>query len=357
MLSGLRYDARMTQPDLPFHPADEARGARPLIVAELGVNHNGRLERAQQLIAAAAEAGANAIKLQYFDPDRLLSRDAQLAGYQKNNAAGPHQLLETRRLSLETMHSLQETAHANDLAFIVTPFSIADCEELGELALDAIKIASPDAVNAPLLEAARDLMKPMLISTGTCTVDELQPAATLLRGHPPDGALLHCVSSYPTATHDAALGGIAALRSQFELPTGYSDHTTAIVTGGLAVAAGACILEKHLTYDRRASGPDHATSLDPGQFRQYVEQARQAASMVGPLYKTPLAVEQEVAAVARQSVCATRDLPAGRRIEPGDLTVKRPGIGIPAHAVHDVIGKTLTRAIEANTIIQWDDIA
>jgi sialic acid synthase SpsE len=200
------------------------------------------------------------------------------------------------------------------------------------------------------------LNKPLLISTGTCGLDELSPAADVLAAHAPGGALLQCVSSYPTPPETAALGGIAALAAQFNLPVGYSDHTTLETTAGLAVAAGACVLEKHLTYDRDAAGPDHAASLDPGQFKSYVDHARETAAMLGSTRKAPLDVENDVAAVSRQSVCAARDLPAGHVLEQSDLTIKRPGTGIAAAQLSKLIGKQLLHAVQANTLLQWADV-
>jgi N-acetylneuraminate synthase/N,N'-diacetyllegionaminate synthase len=327
------------------------------IVAELGVNHDGDPQRARALIDAAAAAGADAVKLQYFRPDRLLSKEARLAAYQKGVAMDPYELLAARQLTWDAMRTLRGAARQAGLAFIVTPFSLEDVAEVAPLELDAVKIASPDAVNTLLLDAAVSLVAPMLISTGACTLDEVKPAATLLQRHVPGGALPQCVSSYPAPMDHAALGGIGALHAHFGLPVGYSDHTSSTETAGFAVAAGACVLEKHLTYDRGAPGPDHAASLDPSQFKQYAEQAREAAAILGPLHKAPLDIENEVARVSRQSVCAARNLAADHVIEASDLTLKRPGTGIPARALEDVISKTLTRSIEANTLMQWHDLS
>jgi sialic acid synthase SpsE len=238
----------------------------------------------------------------------------------------------------------------------VTPFSVDDVKLMRELDVDAVKIASPDAVNRPLLESVTALDKPIIISTGACDIDELDFAADLLKQHSPGGCLLQCVSSYPTPVKDASLGGISVMADRYGLPVGYSDHTTEVITGALAVMAGACVLEKHFTYNCDAEGPDHAASLDPVTFTHYVDLARRATIMQGPLEKRVRAVEQDVRETSRQSVCATRDLSDGHVLSDDDLTVKRPGGGIPAAELPDTIGKTLNKDISANSLICHDDI-
>jgi len=340
-----------------WRAADAERGPAVFVIAEIGVNHDGEVERAVALVEAAATAGADAVKLQRFVPERLLSNQAQLAGYQAGVAGDAAALLRPLSLGLGAMRQVGEAARAMGLKFVVTPFSLADVPELGGLGVDAVKIASPDCVNTPLLEAAAGLGVPMLVSTGTCEPPEVEPAAAVLSGHAAGVALLQCVSSYPTAAEDAALGGIAAIRERFGLPVGYSDHTACEQTGGLAVAAGAVVLEKHLTYDRSAKGPDHAASLEPDGLKRYVDAARGAAVMLGAKAKRRLAVEGDVAAVSRQSVCAARDLPAGHELAAEDLTVKRPGTGIPAAGLSSTAGRRLARAVAAGDLVMPGDLA
>ncbi|MEM6332129.1 MAG: N-acetylneuraminate synthase family protein [Planctomycetota bacterium] len=336
-------------------------------MAELGVNHDGNPDEAARLLDAAAQAGAHAVKLQLFRPDRLLSADAQLAKYQESAADDPRTMLDALTLPLDTMAALGHAAHDRGLAFVVTPFSLEDVDDLAALPIDAVKIASPDAVNAPLLDRAAALGKPVLISTGTCDNAELDHAARIAQtsgsasgtSGPSGGALLQCVSSYPAPTDQAALGGIAKLRSSWDdllpdaprLRVGYSDHTPGIATGALAVAAGACLLEKHLTLDPARPGPDHAASLSPQAFADYVRQARQAAAMLGPIAKRVQPCEADVARVARQSLCTTRDLPAGHTLTPDDLAIQRPGTGIPAASLQATIGRTLRTARPAHTVL------
>ena len=341
-------------PPLDFHHADESRAARVAVIAEAGVNHNGSVEEAVRLIEAAADAGADAVKFQRFDPDTLLADGAGLAAYQEgSDATDAASLLRPLVLPEDAWPRLLDAAEARKLAFVVTPFSPADCAALRPLAphLAAIKTASPDAVNPPLLEAAASLGRPLIASTGACRLGELGPAADAVRAAGPGSALLHCVSAYPTPPGEAALGGVAALRAAFGLPTGYSDHTAGEGTGALAVAAGACVLEKHLTLDRGAPGPDHAASLEPRALARYAAAARAAAAAVGPLRKEPSAAEAGVAAVARQSVAAARDLPAGHTLAREDLTVMRPGTGVPAARLGELVGRRLPGAVRAGCLL------
>ncbi len=340
-----------------FHAADARQGPRVLVLAELGVNHNGDVAQANALVHAAAGAGADAVKLQLFDPRHLLSNQALLADYQRESGAtDPFTMLDQLKLNLAQMQQICSEAHACNLALVVTPFSLEDLPALRQLQADAVKIASPDAVNPPLVQGAAELALPLLVSTGTCELDELEWVAGLLRRHSPGGALLQCVSSYPTPIDSAALGGINALQARFGLPVGYSDHTTELFTGALAVAAGACVIEKHLTLDPHSPGPDHAASLDPVRFMHYVDLIRQAQSALGPLQKTCQPVEAQVRQVSRQSVCARINLPLGHLLTRDDLTLRRPGTGIAARWIDTVIGAKLNRAINAGDIIQTDDL-
>jgi N-acetylneuraminate synthase/N,N'-diacetyllegionaminate synthase len=342
---------------LTFEHATTDRSASVAVIAELGVNHDGDPEQARRLVTAAADAGADAIKLQCFRPDRLLSADAELAHYQRASADDPRAMLARLTLPRSVMAELGQAAHDVGLAFLVTPFSPTDVDDLARLPIDAVKIASPDAVNTPLLDRVAELGRPTLISTGTCDNAELDAAARLAQRS--RGALLQCVSCYPTPIDQAALGGIARLRATWDDPlpgaprlrVGYSDHTASVETGGLAVAAGACLLEKHLTLDTARPGPDHAASLAPDDFRRYVDRARQAAAALGPIAKRVQPCEADVARVSRQSLVTTRALPAGHRLTADDLTIKRPGTGLPARALADTIGRTLRLARPADAVL------
>jgi sialic acid synthase SpsE len=236
---------------------------------------------------------------------------------------------------------------------LATPFSPEDVDQIEALDLPAIKIASPDVVNWPLLRRAAASGLPLLVSTGAANINEITSSVAWMRGWGAAFALLHCISSYPTPAASANLCWIAELTERFGVPVGFSDHTTEVIAGALAVAAGAVFLEKHLTYDRHAVGPDHAASLDPHHFANYVSLVRVAGQMRGHGGKRVLDIEKDVRTVSRQSLVAARDLPRGHVITERDLTVQRPGTGIPASAMPSVVGQRITHPIKAGQMLNW----
>ena len=340
-------------------------GQPPYVIAEIGVNHDGSVERAIELVDAARTAGADAVKLQLFKTDLLMSRSAKLAAYQK--AAGetdPISMLRRLELSIEQMIPIVDRAHADGLHAIVTVFSVELVAPAERLAWDAYKSASPDIIHRPLLEALLGTGKPLIMSTGASNMEEVVRAVEWVSAARTRLAVLQCVSSYPTPSEHAALGGIAALRNGLELPVGYSDHTKSVETARSAVSAGACILEKHLTYSKLATGPDHSSSLEPAEFAAYVRLAREAGVSAGASQedlgertKLVLAIEQDVRTVSRQSVVVARALPAGHQLTRADLTFKRPGTGIRPFRIAEIIGRSLARAIDADTTLTDSHLA
>jgi N-acetylneuraminate synthase/N,N'-diacetyllegionaminate synthase len=333
-----------------------AMGGEPFVIAEIGVNHDGSVARARELVRAARDAGADAAKFQMFDADMLLSRDAVLAAYQRENGArDPRELLRGLQLPVAELGALAAECHAAGIVPMVTVFSLPLFEHARGQPWSAFKTASPDLVNLPLLRAACAMERPLIVSTGAATRDEVAQAARWL-AHCADLAFLQCTSSYPTVDDCAAIGGMHELLAITGRPVGYSDHTAAVDAGGLAVAAGACILEKHLTHDRGAAGPDHAASLDPVQFAEYVRLARRAARMVGASRKELQDVERDVRRVSRQSLVAARDIAAGTFITAADLCVKRPGTGICASRIDEIVGRRTVRAVEADRVLVDEDL-
>ena len=306
---------------------------------------------------AAKLAGADAAKFQMFDASMLMSLDSVLAAYQRERGArDPRELLQGLQLAPERLGDLADECVRVGIVPMVTVFSLPLVERARAQAWQAFKMASPDLVNLPLLRAVAGLGRPMVVSTGAATRDEVAQAAGWLAPHP-ELAFLQCTSSYPTRDDRAAIGGMHEIAAITGRVVGYSDHTASIDTGAIAVAAGASILEKHLTYDREATGPDHAASLDPRQFAAYVQLARRAARMVGAHAKELQDVERDVRRVSRQSLVAARDLPAGHVVTPGDLWVKRPGTGICASRFEEVVGRRLARAVAADRVLDEADIA
>lgn len=330
--------------------------SEPYVIAEIGVNHNGSVERALHLVDAAAQAKADAVKLQLFETDRLLSRAAALASYQREaGAEDPHAMLRALELSVDQMQAIVERAHRHNLHAIVTVFSVELVAQASRLNWNAYKTASPDVINKPLIDALVATDKPLIVSCGAATLDEIVRASGWIGDHP--HILMQCVSAYPAPDESAALAGRCAMRCVDASSLGYSDHTSALDTGALAVAAGARVLEKHLTYDRSAPGPDHAASLDPKAFAEYVRLAHRAFAMLGRREKTVLDMEQDVRKVSRQSLTTTRALRGDHVLAREDLTIKRPGIGLPPWTLERVIGRRLTRGVEADMPLMEGDLA
>ena len=355
-------------------------GHAPYVIAEIGVNHDGSVDRALELADAAARAGADAVKLQYFETDRLMSKAAKLAAYQK--AAGetdPIAMLRRLELSLDDCAKVIERVHAHGLHAIVTVFSLETVDATLALPWDAIKTASPDIVNYPLLRSLMRDGRPMIVSTGAASWNEMQFAMLDVLGrHLPNLALLHCVSCYPTPREHAAIAGVFRLHcdaAECGGAWGYSDHTSELDTGPLAMRLGAAILEKHLTYDRGAKGPDHAASLDVEGMAVYVRNVRQAPVLTheefcqiefpnknpvfwdelmkepayGPLQKQVQQIELDVRRVSRQSVVATRRIEVGEVIYRDMLTVKRPcEYHVPAAMLDAAVGQVAQMSVDAD---------
>jgi sialic acid synthase SpsE len=331
-------------------------GAPVLVIAEIGVNHDGSVERAIELVNIAADCGADAVKLQVFDAERLLHRSCQLAAYQERSGApsDPAEMLKKYQLSSPGLQKISQHIRDRGLLPIATPFSPTDIPTIEQLNLAAVKIASPDLVNRVLLRVAAKLSLPLLLSSGGATLSEIDETVGWLREWESPFALLHCVSSYPAEAADANLAWIGELSERYDVPIGYSDHTIDTLGGGLAVAAGATFVERHVTYDCSAPGPDHAASSDPAAFAQYVRLIRQAHTMLGTRGKRVLPCEQDVRAVSRQSLVLQRNVGAGRIIGRDDLTAQRPGTGISAARIEEILGKRATRDLPAGSMLTWE---
>lgn len=347
----------------------------PYIIAEIGVNHDGDVSRAIELTDAADDAGASAIKLQCFSTDHLMSRAARLAAYQRNaGERDPFAMLRRLELTLDEMAVIVERAQKRGVDAIVTVFSVELVSPCADLDWTCFKSASPDIIHRPLLEAMAATGRPLIVSTGAATLEEVERAAAWLRPCAAGLAFLQCVSSYPTPPEFAAIGAMASIAEATHTPVGYSDHTASTDTGAIAVQCGARILEKHLTYDCTAAGPDHAASLDPDAFATYVTLARQAAMApvggrgsdssnatndvrIGTPLKSVLPVENDVRRASRQSIVTMRELHAGDTITSSDVTFKRPGSGIEPWRLDGILGRHITCTVEADTPLTDADLA
>jgi sialic acid synthase SpsE len=333
------------------------QGEPTFVIAEIGVNHDGSANKAIELAKIAKGCGADAVKLQVFRASRLLHASSAFADYQQRGASGvapsdtPADMLRRYELSKDDIRRVVNAIRELKLVPLATPFSPADVEPIAAMRLPAVKIASPDMVNWPLLQPIANYGRPMLVSTGAATIDEIDTTVQWLRDWDVDFALMHCVCAYPTPAEFVNLCWIGELAARYDVPVGFSDHTTETITGGLAAAAGALIIERHITHDRSAKGPDHASSSDPTQFERYVKQIRDADRMRGTPGKAVLDIEQDVRTVSRQSLVVKRGLKAGEVINETDLTVQRPGTGISAAEMRNVIGRRVASAVQPGAML------
>lgn len=336
-------------------------GHRSYIIAEAGVNHDGNPAQALRLIEAARLAGADAVKFQFFSAQRLCAPGAAACDYQaRGGAADQHAMLKTLELAPETFVALHRRARETEIDFLVTPFGRAELRYLvREVGVGALKIASPDLVNLPLLDEAAATGLPLIVSTGAADEREID---TVHRRLASAGAaqrliLLHCVSAYPTPVRRARLGRIRALAQRFGVPVGFSDHTVEDNTSHPAVLAGACVLEKHFTLNRDAQGPDHFFSLEPAAFRRYVDAARAAEALLGDGGLEPQPEEHEVRALARGRIVAALAIRAGERFTPENLTVQRPGDGMSPLRWDEVMGRCARTDLSPGTPLADEHIA
>jgi N,N'-diacetyllegionaminate synthase len=328
------------------------------IIAEAGVNHNGDADVARQLIDAAVQAGADAVKFQTFNAEQLVERDAPKPNYQlQTTSADESQLEMLRRLQLapEAHRVLLKHCRAKNIVFLSTPFDEASADMLDDLGVPAFKIPSGEITNLSFLSYIARKQKPLIVSTGMAYLGEVETAVRYIEQAGNDQiALLHCVSNYPANPADINLRAMYTLATAFNLPIGYSDHTLGIEVALAAVALGACVIEKHLTLDRKQPGPDHHASLEPAELGALVHGIRIVEAALGNGRKEPAASEANTAAVARKSLIAARDIPAGAMLTEELIALKRPGTGLPPAKRELLIGRTARVTIPAGTLIALD---
>ncbi len=340
-------------------PRSVGVGQPVYVIAEAGVNHSGSAEEALRLVDAAVEAGADAVKFQVFRADELASESAATAAYQRRSGGSSQREMLTRlELSDDEFRRVQTHCVQGGIEFLATPFGPRDVQSLLDLNVNAIKIASTDLNNKPLLQDIAQTGLPLIVSTGAATADEIETTVEWLRRWDAGERLilLHCVSAYPTPLDAANLAAIGTLQRRFGVPCGFSDHTVDTRTGAWAVAAGARLLEKHFTLDRAASGPDHAMSLDPAGLQEYIRAVRDAERALGTGDLGLTALEADVRAAARKSIVAACDLSAGSTLRLEMLAPKRPGGGIEPDQLDALVGRRLATDVSRDTALTWDMI-
>jgi N-acetylneuraminate synthase/N,N'-diacetyllegionaminate synthase len=336
-------------------------GTPVFVIAEAGVNHDGDADRARRLVDVAADAGADAVKFQTFRADRVASATAPKAGYQlRATPAEESQQAMLRRLELsrEAHEALKRRCDERRILFLSTPFDEDSVDFLDALGVPAFKIASGELTNVPLLTRVARAGKPIVLSTGMAFLGEVDEAVRTLRAAGNRALiLLHCVSDYPADPADANLRAMATMASAFDVPVGYSDHTTGLETALAAVALGACVIEKHFTLDRSLPGPDHRASLDPAGLRRLVDGIRTVERALGDGRKVPASAEMAHRQGVRRSVAARVALAPGTVLTEALLESLRPGTGIAPADLPRLVGRTVRRPVGRGELLAWDDLA
>lgn len=330
-----------------------------IVVAEVGVNHNGDPGLALRQLRAAADAGADAVKFQTFRADDLASETAPLAAYQRAGAeqASHREMLRRLELSADALRALFAEGERLGVVAFSTPFDPQSARMLASIGAPWMKVPSGEITHTDLIAAVARTGLPTIVSTGMSTLDEVRTAVQVFRaGRGGPLALLHCVSSYPAPLEQSNLRAMATLRDAFAVPVGLSDHTIGRDAAVAAVALGADVIEKHFTVDPSLPGPDQAMSMDAGAFAEMVGVLRRLREGLGDGTKRRAPAEEETAAVARRSIVAARALRAGTVLAREDIAFKRPGTGLAPEGAARIIGRRLRRDVPAERLLSLDDV-
>ncbi len=317
------------------------------VIAEGGLNHNGDINIAKKLIDSAKECGANAIKFQTYKTENFVRETNQYFDVFKN-----------AELNFEQFKELKNYSKSIGLTFFSTPFDIESAEFLNQLEIPCFKIASSDLTNLPLITKIAKMQKPMIISSGLSTMNEINDAVNccLFEGNN-QIALLHCVANYPTQPNEVNMNVINTLKKTFDFPVGYSDNGESSLVDIVAVSMGANIIEKHFTLDKKMSGPDHGFSIDPNGLKSLISQIHEIDQMKGDGIKIPQFSEIKNRLTIRKSITAKRDLQQGEKIQEDDISIKRPADGIEPKYLTMILGKTINTNIKKDSPIFWSSIS
>lgn len=331
-----------------------------LIIAEAGVNHNGSINIARELVDKAVEAGVDIIKFQTFKSEKLVSKSARQAEYQKKNIgkkSDDKQLSMLKKLELSEQDHVELMAYCKQkgIKFFSTAFDMDSIEYLHSLNLGLWKIPSGEVTNYPFLKRIASYNEETILSTGMCDLEDVRSAVDALYKNglsKKNLILLHCNTEYPTPYEDVNLKAMNELREEFGVEVGYSDHSKGIEVPIAAVALGASVIEKHFTLDRNMEGPDHKASLEPNELKAMVKAIRHVEQAIGDGHKKVSESERKNIAIARKSIVAACPIKKGERLTEQNLTVKRPGTGISPMRWEEVIGKTAVRDFNEDELIE-----
>lgn len=326
------------------------------VIAEAGVNHNGSIELAKKLVDCALDAGADCVKFQTFISENIVSKFAVKADYQKQHTESDESqfdMLKKLELSFNDFLELNEYCKWKGIEFMSTAFDFDSIDFLVALGMNTWKIPSGDITNLPYLIKIARLNKPVILSTGMCTIEEVRSAIKILKEN---GAgeliVLHCTTEYPTPYVDVNLKAMLSIKDEFGVKIGYSDHTMGVEVPIAAVALGATVIEKHFTLDRKMDGPDHKASLEPSELKLMVSSIRNIESALGNGMKMPTESERNNMLVARKSIIAKKAIRVGEVFSEENITVKRPGDGISPMRWYEVLGKIASKNFTEDELIE-----
>jgi len=333
---------------------------RVYLIAEIGVNHNGDLQLARDMIIAAKHSGADAVKFQTFTADTLVSPTTPKVRYQESTTSKDethYEMIKKLELGRAEHYDLIKFCGENGIDFLSTPYDIESAQFLQELNVRIFKTASADLVDLPLQQYIASTGKPAIVATGMATLGEIEQVVDVFEhAKNPNLILLHCVSNYPCSDASLNLLAMRTLANAFGLPVGYSDHSEGNLAAVLSVAMSAKVIEKHFTLDKFLPGPDHKASSTPVEFAELARCVRRAESMLGSPRKVRQAEEHQMAQVSRKSLVLARSMLAGEKLTAADLRLLRPGTGIPASLIDQIKGRRARTDLDAHHQLKWTDL-
>ena len=326
----------------------------PIIIAEIGVNHNGDLDQAKLLIDAAKASGASAVKFQYFKAHDLARANPEKVTYQKKNEGenrSHYEMLKALEFDLDHHNEACKYSHENNMLFGTTIYNSNDCESLAEIDLDFIKVASADIIDHDIIKSIAQKDWFIILSTGASTIEEVTEASIILKDKL--FCMMQCTSNYPASYSALNINVLESYRTFCSL-IGYSDHSPDSLASQLALAKGACYFEKHLTLNKQLAGPDHIASLDPQDFKKYVDDIYHAADILGKSNKDVQPEEVDMRSTSRKSLHFSRNLRKGEKLKKTDIYLSRPGYGIYAKNTEDLLGKELVSDVTEGSLVSME---
>lgn len=330
------------------------------IIAEIGVNHNGDFQLAKKMIESAVTCQVDAVKFQSFYPEELLMPNAPKAAYQlqtTNQTESQFEMLQKLVMPIDKMKLLKEYTESLGVLFLSTPFDEKSLDELVSIDMQAIKVSSTDTTNLLFLKKIAQTKRPIILSTGMCTLEEVKQALeTIYNEGNSEVILLHCTSNYPTNYDEVNMLAITQLKNEFNILVGYSDHTEGVGISAYTIPLGVKLIEKHFTLDKNMEGPDHLASLDEEELKMLVTEIRKVESALGNDIKAPTPSEVLTKQRMQKKLVIQKSIQQAEILLEEHLTAKRSTNGIPANQVFEVVGKKATRSLIKNELLSFEDI-